>query len=92
MLLFAVSCSEGDSGTDSNGEDAEAWVGKWLSAGDNIAPLLTSFSIDSIYVTMNEDGSMAKLEQLEVFAKKHDLIILTVKDLVKHIKMSKTRQ
>ncbi|KAA3615091.1 MAG: hypothetical protein D8M58_11615 [Calditrichaeota bacterium] len=58
MLLFAVSCSESDSGTDSNGDDAEAWVGKWLSAGDNIAPLLTSFSIDSIYVTMNEDGSI----------------------------------
>ena len=34
---------------------------------------------------MNEDGSMAKLEQLEEFAKKRDIPIVTIKDLVKHI-------
>ena len=35
---------------------------------------------------MNDDGSMAKLEQLEEFADKHDLRIITIKDLIKHIK------
>lgn len=35
---------------------------------------------------MNDDGSMAKLEQLEEFAKKHDLRIVTIKDLVKYRK------
>jgi len=58
MLLFVVSCSESDSGNNSNENDADVWVGKWLSAGDNIAPLLTGFNIDSIYVTMNEDGTI----------------------------------
>jgi 3,4-dihydroxy 2-butanone 4-phosphate synthase/GTP cyclohydrolase II len=32
---------------------------------------------------MNDDGSMARLDDLEEFAKKHDLIILTIKDLIK---------
>ncbi len=58
FLLFALSCSESDSGTNSDEDEAAAWVGKWLSAGSDIAPLLTSFSIDSIYVTMNEDGTI----------------------------------
>lgn len=56
MLLFAVSCSESDSGNNSNENDADVWVGKWLSAGADVAPLLAPFAIDSIYVTMNEDG------------------------------------
>ena len=35
---------------------------------------------------MNDDGSMAKLEQLEEFADKHDLRIVTIKDLIKYVK------
>ena len=31
---------------------------------------------------MNEDGSMARMPDLEAFAKKHDLIILTIADLI----------
>jgi 3,4-dihydroxy 2-butanone 4-phosphate synthase len=34
---------------------------------------------------MNDDGSMAKLEQIEEFAKKREIPIVTIKDLVKHI-------
>jgi 3,4-dihydroxy 2-butanone 4-phosphate synthase/GTP cyclohydrolase II len=35
---------------------------------------------------MNEDGSMAKLEDLEKFAKEHRLSIYTIKDLIKYRK------
>jgi len=35
---------------------------------------------------MNEDGSMAKLDDLEDFAKKHQLLIYTIKDLIKYRK------
>ena len=35
---------------------------------------------------MNDNGSMAKLEQLEEFANKRDLRIVTIKDLVKYMK------
>ncbi len=38
---------------------------------------------------MNEDGSMAKLDDLEKFIEKHDLKILTIKDLVKYRKKNK---
>lgn len=33
---------------------------------------------------MNEDGTMARLPELKIFAKKHDLKIITVKDIVEH--------
>ena len=37
---------------------------------------------------MNDDGSMAKLEQLEELASKRDIPIVTIKDLVKYLKKS----
>jgi len=33
---------------------------------------------------MNEDGSMARMPELEVFAKKHDLLILTIEDMIEY--------
>ena len=33
---------------------------------------------------MNEDGTMARMPQLEVFAKKHKLKIITIKDLIEY--------
>ncbi len=33
---------------------------------------------------MNEDGTMARMPDLEIFAKKHELLILTVQDLIKY--------
>ncbi|MBC8369579.1 MAG: bifunctional 3,4-dihydroxy-2-butanone-4-phosphate synthase/GTP cyclohydrolase II [Planctomycetes bacterium] len=32
---------------------------------------------------MNEDGTMARMPDLEIFAKKHELLIITVEDLIK---------
>ena len=31
---------------------------------------------------MNEDGTMARMPELQVFAKEHDLKIITIKDLI----------
>ncbi len=33
---------------------------------------------------MNEDGSMARLEELEIFSKEHDLMIISIEDLIKY--------
>ncbi len=33
---------------------------------------------------MNDDGSMARLPDLEIFAKKHDLIIISIADLIQY--------
>ena len=33
---------------------------------------------------MNDDGTMARMPDLEIFAKKHELLIITVEDLVKY--------
>jgi len=33
---------------------------------------------------MNDDGTMARMPDLEIFAKKHELIIITVEDLIKY--------
>ncbi len=38
---------------------------------------------------MKDDGSMAKLEDLEGFAEKHNLSVYTIKDLIRHIKQQK---
>jgi 3,4-dihydroxy 2-butanone 4-phosphate synthase/GTP cyclohydrolase II len=35
---------------------------------------------------MNDDGSMARLEDLEEFAKKHNLEMITIKDLIEYRK------
>lgn len=43
-------------------------------------------SIAVIAEIMNDDGSMAKLPGLEEFAKKHNLSIYTIKDLIKYRK------
>ncbi|MCB9059718.1 MAG: hypothetical protein H6627_14225 [Calditrichae bacterium] len=64
IAFFAVSCSEDDdSGTDSN-NDTKAWIGVWLSAGSDVAPILTGnpFNLDSVKVTLNEDLTV-KTEQ-----------------------------
>ncbi|MDR1159168.1 MAG: bifunctional 3,4-dihydroxy-2-butanone-4-phosphate synthase/GTP cyclohydrolase II [Syntrophomonadaceae bacterium] len=33
---------------------------------------------------MNDDGNMARLPELEIFAKKHDIIIVTIADLIEY--------
>jgi len=59
MLSF-VACSDDDD--DDNGNtnppEVDAWVGQWLSTGDNIAPILSFFNYDSVRVWMNEDQTV----------------------------------
>jgi len=54
-MLFAISCSkDDDNGTNSN--NAEVWEGTWLSAGANVAVILSYyFSYDSIRVEFRDD-------------------------------------
>lgn len=60
VAFFAVSCSEDDDSSTNSNNDTEAWVGTWLSAGENVAVLLSAtFNIDSIYVEFKEDGSIS---------------------------------
>jgi len=57
-LLFAVSCSkDDDNGT--NADDSEVWEGTWLSAGENVAVLLSYyFNYDSIRVEFRDDQTV----------------------------------
>jgi hypothetical protein len=60
LSISFVACSDddGDGGTDPV-EDAKPWVGTWLSAGTNVAPILVAvFQYDSVRVTMNADNTV----------------------------------
>jgi hypothetical protein len=58
LSISFIACSEDESVT-APVVEADAWVGTWLSAGDNVAPILVSlFSYDSVKVTMNEDKTI----------------------------------
>ena len=66
--LFLVFGCEDDEGTDDDVIETDAWVGTWLSAGTDVAPLLAAlFSLDSIEATFNEDNTVS-LRQHEVGA------------------------
>ena len=54
-ILFMVSCSE-DEESATEPTPTPEWVGTWLSAGTNVAPLLVAlFQYDSVRVEMTED-------------------------------------
>jgi len=56
-LLFAFSCDEDNGGT-SPTPTQDDLVGTWLSAGDNVAVLLSYyFAIDSIWAEFSEDNT-----------------------------------
>ncbi|MEZ4647260.1 MAG: hypothetical protein R3E97_00500 [Candidatus Eisenbacteria bacterium] len=60
-LLAVIGCSDDD---DNNPIDppaaTPAWEGTWLSAGADVAPLLSQFfAIDSVRVTFNENQTIA---------------------------------
>jgi hypothetical protein len=61
-LLNFVACSDDDDdngGTNPPPTTEDPWVGQWLSAGDNVAPLLVAvFNYDSVRVWMNEDQTV----------------------------------
>ena len=57
-LSFAACSEDDDNGTDPV-DDAKPWVGTWLSADANVAPILVSlFKYDSVRVTLNEDKTV----------------------------------
>ncbi|MFC2139340.1 hypothetical protein ACFLR4_01650 [Bacteroidota bacterium] len=59
MIGFAA-CSSSDDSPTNGGDDTPAWVGTWLSAGTDVAPLLVAlFDYDSVRVTMNADNTIS---------------------------------
>lgn len=62
MVLLSLSfaaCSDDDDDGGTDPVDTDAWVGTWLSADANVAPILVSlFSYDSVKVTLNEDQTV----------------------------------
>ncbi len=64
-FLFAVSCSE-DSNNGTNGNDSEVWEGTWLSAGSNVAVLLSYyFNYDSIRVEFRDDQTVTTKQHVK---------------------------
>lgn len=57
-------------------------------AGVDLAKLCGSNEVAVICEIMNEDGSMARMPQLEKIAQKHNLKFITIEDLVQYIKLT----
>lgn len=59
-MLFSTGCkSDSEDTTGPTTPAAEDWVGSWLSAGANVAPLLVNlFNYDSVRVVMNDDQTL----------------------------------
>jgi 3,4-dihydroxy 2-butanone 4-phosphate synthase/GTP cyclohydrolase II len=55
-------------------------------ASVDLARLAGLFPAGVICEVINDDGTMAKLDDIKVFAAKHDLKIITVDDLVEYVK------
>ena len=56
-LMLIVGCE--DTKNDDNKNDVDAWIGTWLSAGDDVAPLLAAlFLYDSVRVTFEDDNTL----------------------------------
>jgi len=69
MMNF-VACSDDDDdngGTNPPPPAADPWVGTWLSAGDNVAPLLQGdpFNLDTLRVHFNEDQTVTTEQHVE---------------------------
>jgi hypothetical protein len=57
--LFMVMGCEDDTSTGPDGTDADPWVGNWLSAGSNVAVILSYyFGYDSVKVEFTEDNTV----------------------------------
>ena len=59
-LLSFVACSDDDDdGPPTQPPAADPWVGQWLSAGSNVAPILVAiFNYDSVRVWLNDDQTV----------------------------------
>ncbi|GJQ62926.1 MAG: hypothetical protein SCALA702_19790 [Melioribacteraceae bacterium] len=59
LAVFFVACGDDDDPVGPEGGTTEAWVGTWLSADADVAPLLAAvFDYDSVRVTMNDDNTI----------------------------------
>ena len=57
-LMLIVGCEDTKNDDDKN--DVDAWIGTWLSAGDDVAVLLTfpPFTYDSVRVEFKDDNTL----------------------------------
>jgi hypothetical protein len=56
-LMLIVGCE--DTKNDDKDTDVDAWIGTWLSAGADVAPILVAvFQYDSVRVTFEEDNTL----------------------------------
>ncbi|AYM81419.1 3,4-dihydroxy-2-butanone-4-phosphate synthase [Agrobacterium tumefaciens] len=55
-------------------------------AAVDLCRLAGKFPCGTICEVANDDGTMARLPQLEVFAERHGLLVVTIKDLVSYLK------
>ncbi|MGG2479057.1 3,4-dihydroxy-2-butanone-4-phosphate synthase [Rhizobium sp. BR5] len=55
-------------------------------AAVDLCRLAGKYPCGTICEIANDDGTMARLPQLEVFAERHGLLIVTIKDLVSYLK------
>jgi len=56
-LMLIVGCE--DTKNDDNKNDVDAWIGTWLSTGQDVAPLLVAlFAYDSVRVTFDDDNTL----------------------------------
>ncbi|PYG59805.1 3,4-dihydroxy-2-butanone-4-phosphate synthase [Rhizobium sp. UGM030330-04] len=55
-------------------------------AAVDLCRLAGKFPSGTICEVANDDGTMARLPQLEVFAERHGLLVVTIKDLIAYLK------
>ena len=55
-------------------------------AAVDLCRLAGKFPSGTICEVANDDGTMARLPQLEIFAERHGLLVVTIKDLVSYLK------
>lgn len=56
-LMLLVSCE--DSKNDDKDAEADVWIGTWLSAGTDVAPILVAlFAYDSVRVEFKDDNTL----------------------------------
>jgi hypothetical protein len=57
ITLFAAACKESEEVTPVYNPSTDGLVGEWYSSKTNIAPLLVSFKIDSLYAKFNANNT-----------------------------------
>lgn len=56
-LMLIVGCE--DTKSEDNGKDVDAWIGTWLSAGADVAPILAIYFLyDSVRVEFKDDNTL----------------------------------